>query len=160
MILIQNIKTLTLDDFAILRMFHVKHFHEYYISDNSFTAYLSQPQYTTYGMFHVKRLIGYAIFLNGGVDADIIYIATSPKFRRYGVASALIARYITDYKISNLFIEVEARNTIALRFYNTNSFEIIGVRRKYINGHDAYLMVKRLAKCCLYTIFYTKILYI
>ena len=146
MILVRDIKTLTLDDFAILRMFHVKHFHEYYISDNSFTSYLSQPQYTTYGMFHVKRLIGYAIFLNGGVDADIIYIATSPKFRRYGVASALIERYIDDYKISNLFIEVEATNYIALKFYNAQGFEIVGVRRKYINGHDSYLMVKRLEK--------------
>ena len=146
MILTQNIKILTLDDFTILRMFHVKHFHEHYISNESFTAYLSQPQYTTYGMFHVKRLIGYAIFLNGGVDADIIYIATSPKFRRCGVASALIARYIEDYKISNLFIEVEATNYIALKFYNAQGFEIVGVRRKYINGHDSYLMVKRLEK--------------
>ena len=139
-----NIKRLQLEDFNTLKMFHVKHLQEYYISDASFTAYLSQTQYTTYGMFHVEHLIGYAIFLNGGLDADIIYIGTAPKFRRRGVAQSLIVKYINDAQIRNLFIEVETSNNGAITFYNALKFEIVGIRAKYMQGHDAYIMVHRI----------------
>ena len=139
-----HIRKLQLEDFDELKMFHVKHFQEYTILDHSFIAYLSLKQYTTYGMFHVKHLIGYAIFLNSGLEADIIYICTEPKFRRMGVATSIIEKYISDERIRNLFIEVEDTNHRAINFYKGLKFEIVGIRYKYIRGHDAYIMVKRI----------------
>ena len=144
MVSLQNteLRLLTQSDFEILKMFHVKHFQNYKISDESFKAYLSQPQYKTFGMFHVKHLIGYVIFLTSQYEADIVYIAVQPKFRRNGVATTLLNTIKTPgFKI---FLEVSIDNEGAIEFYKAQGFHIETVRPKYLNGKDSYLMVKKL----------------
>jgi len=145
--LLQNthIRRLTKGDFEILKMFHVKHFGNYKISDRSFGAYLTQSQYQTYGMFHVKHLIGYVIFLTGVHDADIVYIGTAPDFRRHGVASTLIQNFLDTTKISQIFLEVSIENTNAISLYKSLGFEIASIRKKYFHNIDSYLMFKK--KC-------------
>ena len=139
-----HIRKLNKTDFEILKMFHVKHFQNYEISDQSFMAYLSQSQYQTYGMFHVKHLIGYVIFLICDYEADIVYIGTDPNFRRQGVASALIRTFIEQSKIARIFLEVSTENAVAISLYKSLGFEVVSIRKKYLNNIDSYLMVKKI----------------
>ena len=149
--LLQNtkIRTLVVSDLCEFKMFHVKHFMNYKISDLSFFAYLTRPQYQTFGMFHVKHLIGYVIFQVSSFEADIVYIGVHPNYRRQGVATRLLnckcftcnipENGIGQFKI---FLEVETENFSALSFYKAQGFEIVSVRKKYLKGKDAYLMCK------------------
>ena len=138
-----HIKRLTPADFAILKTFHVKHFPNYKISDQSLMTYLSQSQYQTYGMFHRQHLIGYVIFLSCGCEADIVYIGTAPTYRRKGVASALISNFIESEKIAQIFLEVCIKNTGAINLYKTLGFEIVSIRKKYLHNVDSYIMIKK-----------------
>ena len=138
-----HIRKLTKADFIILKMFHVKHFQNYEISDRSLMAYLSQSQYQTYGMFHVKHLIGYVIFLSCGYDADIVYIGTAPAYRRQGVASTLINNFIEKYNISQIFLEVSIKNAQAIHLYKSLGFEVLSIRKKYLHNIDSYVMIKK-----------------
>lgn len=151
--LLQNtkIRKLEVSDLCEFKMFHVKHFANYEISDSSFLAYLTRPQYQIFGMFHVKHLIGYVIFQVSNFEADIVYIGVHPDYRRQGVATRLLnckcftcnipENEIEQFKI---FLEVETENSPALSFYKTQGFEIASVRKKYLKGKDAYLMCKKL----------------
>ena len=139
-----HIRKLNKTDFEILKMFHVKHFQNYAISDQSLMAYLTQSQYQTYGMFHVKHLIGYVIFLICDYDADIVYIGTDQNFRRQGVASDLIRNFIEQNKISQIFLEVSTENQTAISLYKTLGFKLVSIRKKYLHNIDSYLMVKKI----------------
>lgn len=142
-----HIRLLDLGNFQKLKMFHVKHFENYRISDKSFYSYLSQKQYRTAGAFFEDNLIGYIIFLVSESEADIVYIATHPEFRKKGVGGELLnskcftwnIRQNSEFKI---FLEVQVDNLSAISFYLKHGFQVISLRKKYINGSDAYLMVK------------------
>ena len=135
------IRKIDIDDFKILKMFHMKHFQSYAISDASFQAYITQSQYQTFGMFHVKHLVGYVIFLSSGEEADIVYIATHPDYRKQGIGTYMIKHYIAISGVSKIFLEVEETNQVALGFYKSLGFEIINCRRNYLHGHPAYMML-------------------
>ena len=146
-----NIKKLDINDFEKIKMFHVEHFANYKISDNSFRTYLTKTQYETFGMFHVKHLIGYVIFLVSQNEADIVYIVTHPRYRKMGVATKLLNEKCSTWNILEngdvnfkIFIEVEVENLSAIAFYKSQNFQIISIRKKYLNGQDSYLMVKEL----------------
>ena len=137
-----ELRHLDINDFEVLKMFHVKHFQNYKISDQSFKAYLSQPQYQTFGMFHVKHLIGYVIFLTSQYEADIVYIATHPDYCRKGVATGLLgALTIPNLEI---FLEVATDNVAAIEFYKSQGFQTKAIRPKYLNEKDSYLMMKKI----------------
>ena len=123
------IRKLDIRDFKMLKMFHEEHFQSYKISEKSFHAYLTQPQYNTYGMFHVKHLVGYVIFLTAGKEADIVYIATHPDHRNKGIGSELINDYTRNSRVSQIFIEVDETNLNAQKFYTKLGFEIINRRK-------------------------------
>ena len=76
-------------------------------------------------------------------------IAVFPRFRRRGVASALIGRLAEEGKsrgMSKLCLEVRASNTAALALYEKNGFYRVGQRRGYYTApkEDAVLLDKDL----------------
>ena len=144
MVSLQNteLRRLDINDFEILKMFHVEHFQNYKISDESFRTYLSQPQYQTFGMFHGKHLIGYVIYLVSQYEADIVYIATHPDYRRKGVAASLINALQTPNL--EIFLEVTIDNLGAIEFYKAQGFQTKAIRPKYLDGEDSYLMMKKI----------------
>ena len=134
------IRNLNEADLESLKKFNTKYFHEYPITDTSLRAYLTQSQYKTYGMFHVKHLTGYVIFLYSGNEADIVYIGTQSSTRRKGVGTRLIQHFIKEYDISQIFLEVAITNLGAIGFYKHLGFKILGKRKQYRNGTDSFLM--------------------
>ncbi len=152
--LLQNIhvRILNLNDFQNLKMFHVKHFANYPISNSSFNAYLTLQQYKTAGAFLNKRLIGYIIFLASDSEADIVYIAVDPKFRKKGIGTALLNSRCFTWNISKsefkIFLEVSVTNKTALNFYLNQDFRIISLRKSYFKNTDSYLMQKIINSKC------------
>lgn len=142
-----HIRILNSNDFQILKMFHVKHFLNYPISDSSFLSYLTLPQYKSAGAFLENKLIGYVIYLISDYEADIVYIATHPEYRRMGIGTTLLNSKCFTWNICKnkehkIFLEVGINNKAAIEFYNSQEFKIISTRKKYFKNEDAYLMVK------------------
>ena len=147
--LLQNIRIriLNQDDFQIFKMFHVEHFKNYPISDTSIESYLTLSQYKTAGTFLGKDLIGYIIYLASDYEADIVYIAIHPEYRRMGIGTSLLNAKCFTWNICKnigykIFLEVGVKNKAAITFYCSQSFKIISLRKNYFPNEDAYLMMK------------------
>ena len=76
-------------------------------------------------------------------EAEIGNICVSPKFRRRGIAKALLnelIRVLKERGVCVLFLEVESTNTGAIALYEQNAFEKYSERKDYYGaGKDALL---------------------
>ncbi len=84
-------------------------------------------------------------------EADITNVATHPKFRRRGIAAALLTALKSEAKkrgIENIFLEVRRSNTAARALYEKLGFETVGERKGFYQNpkEDAVLMALALGE--------------
>ncbi len=89
-------------------------------------------------------LVGYAL-LRCFDDAEIIRIATDPRYRRQGIGSMLLNELLREAhkrNIHSIFLEVRSSNIAAVSLYEQAGFEKAGVRRNYYSApvEDAIIM--------------------
>ena len=94
--------------------------------------------------------IGYVIYWELPGELDIHNVAVHPRFRRQGVARAMLADIIeraTKQGFRRMTLEVRKSNDPAQTLYRSLGFEICGLRKGYYsdNGEDAWVMERRLA---------------
>ncbi len=81
-------------------------------------------------------------------ESDIVTVATSPAFRRRGVARELLLSLFEQLsgKSEMIFLEVRESNTAARTLYESMGFAKIGTRRGYYKNpsEDAVLYKKEL----------------
>lgn len=116
-------------------------------SENALTEELTNPN----AVFRVALLdgevAGYVGMLHVLDEGDICNVAVFDKFRRRGVATALI-QHLLDYgvekQLSFITLEVRESNVGAQKFYETMGFEHIGVRKNFYDNpkEHAFLMNK------------------
>ena len=83
------------------------------------------------------EVVGYAVTLASDV-VDLQRIGVAATYRRRGLAHRLLAAVATG---DRMLLEVSARNTGAIAFYETEGFTEIGRRRRYYrDGADAVVM--------------------
>ena len=93
------------------------------------------------------EVAGYVGMLHVLDEGDICNVAVFDRFRRKGVASALI-QHLVDYGVENqlsfITLEVRESNIGAQKFYETMGFETIGVRKNFYDNprEHAILMNK------------------
>ncbi len=78
-------------------------------------------------------------------EGYITNIAVIEKYRRMGVASALLEKLVSDMEnLSFITLEVRVSNAPAIALYKTFGFENVGVRRNYYTNpcEDALLMTR------------------
>ncbi|RLE95884.1 MAG: ribosomal-protein-alanine N-acetyltransferase [Thermoprotei archaeon] len=95
------------------------------------------------------RIVGYVIGLcKKWGEGHVISLAVHPDYRRKGIGRALMEALLTRFKERGMQaarLEVRVSNTPAIRLYEKLGFRIKGVLRGYyLDGEDAYLMVKEL----------------
>lgn len=74
---------------------------------------------------------------------EINYIYVIEEYRRNNIAFKLIDYVISNYDFYNITLEVSVLNNNAISLYKKLGFNVIGIREKYYNGVDAYLMERR-----------------
>lgn len=90
-----------------------------------------------------KTLLGYILFILSIDEIEILKIAILPEFRKLKYASKLISKLEGIFNPKKIFLEVNCKNEQAILFYEKNSFQKIGIRKKYYpNGDDAILFLK------------------
>ncbi len=75
--------------------------------------------------------------------AELIRIATTPKFQRCGIADMLMRCVFlcaADCGCERMMLEVRESNTPARNLYKKYNFNEISVRRGYYEGEDAVIM--------------------
>jgi len=82
-------------------------------------------------------------------SADIMNIVVKKEFRNLGIGTALLNEIITlclSLNLSSITLEVRKDNEYAISLYKNFGFETLGVRKKYYNGIDGFIMEKKIAK--------------
>ncbi len=92
-------------------------------------------------------LLGYAIVVVNGAEADVQTIAVAPRAQGRGIGSLLLDALIaaaTEQGARHLMLEVRADNQRAADLYRSRGFEQLAVRRRYYGEVDALIMRRRL----------------
>ena len=95
------------------------------------------------------EIAGYLCLWEIGHEIHITNLAVHPRFRRRGVARALLGQTMEGARRSGvelLFLEVRPTNGEALALYESFGFSVIGRRKGYYfdTGEDALVMEARL----------------
>lgn len=90
-------------------------------------------------------VVGFAGMLYAGDDGHVTTVATDPRHRRTGVATALLVGLAADARrrgMQAMTLEVRASNEAALALYRRFGFAPAGVRKGYYadNGEDALVL--------------------
>ena len=94
-----------------------------------------------------EEVAGYVGMLHVLDEGDICNVAVFDKFRRRGVATALI-QHLVDYAVENqlsfITLEVRESNMGAQKFYETMGFETIGIRKNfYYNPKEHAILMNK-----------------
>lgn len=79
--------------------------------------------------------------------AELIRIATAPKFQKKGIANMLMQEILScarDSGCERMMLEVRRSNAPAQALYKKFGFGEISVRKGYYNGEDASIMESKL----------------
>ena len=93
-----------------------------------------------------NEIAGFCILRRLSVDAEIINVAVSKSYRRFGVGNKLIKSildYATVNNLQSIYLEVRQSNTAAIALYLKHGFISLGIRKDYYTGpvEDAITMV-------------------
>ncbi len=110
-----------------------------------------QKQARILGAWLDGQMAGYVIVYFAADESEIARIAVDEKFRRQGVAGALLdemERVLAGKGIARLMLDVRKSNAAALRFYLSRGFKEDGVRKNFYTNpiEDAILMSRRLGR--------------
>ena len=94
--------------------------------------------------FEILGFAGFKVIVD---EADIMNIVVKKNFRNKGIGSFLLDNLISIAKNLNLNIitlEVSKKNLTAISLYKKFGFKNLGIRKKYYNGIDGFVMSKKL----------------
>jgi [ribosomal protein S18]-alanine N-acetyltransferase len=96
-----------------------------------------------------RNIVGYIIFWVIIDEMHILNLAVSPRYRRQGIARALILEAIRLAQAKNCqtaWLEVRPSNSAALSLYQSLGFESVMTRKRYYSdtGEDALILSRSL----------------
>ncbi|MGH9682947.1 MAG: ribosomal protein S18-alanine N-acetyltransferase [Candidatus Acidiferrales bacterium] len=96
-----------------------------------------------------SEVAGFLVARPVASDLEILNFAVLPAARSRGIGTSLLSEVFNwgkSFNAGNVFIEVRASNSIALRFYDRHNFQIAGRRPSYYASpvEDAVLLAARL----------------
>ena len=98
------------------------------------------------GIYSDELILGLCVFLIVVNEAELRYLSVDPSFRRKGLGSKLMNKFLEvcqKENITKVFLEVSTKNKEAISFYNSFGFETCNIRKKYYkDGSDAVLKEK------------------
>ena len=92
------------------------------------------------GYYFDNKIVGFLDYSVMYEKIEINYIFVIEEYRKKGIAYNLIKYVIDNYDFENITLEVNINNISAINLYKKLGFNIIGIRKKYYNGVDGYLM--------------------
>ncbi|WP_303819321.1 ribosomal protein S18-alanine N-acetyltransferase [Ruminococcus flavefaciens] len=92
-----------------------------------------------------ESLAGLIAGFTAADTGEILTVATAPRYRRQGVAKALLTEFLrlVPNDVETIALEVRQSNAAAIGLYKSFGFEKAGVRKRFYRGpiEDADIMV-------------------
>lgn len=150
-----HVCNLTLDDLEEMTHIHKLCFSKPW-SAKSFRELLQLNTIHGFGVYQsgaensVRNLIGFALISFVDQEGELLTICVTPSLRRHGVGAYLLAEIMQlmvycNYRVC--FLDVDEKNTSAIKLYEKFGFQVYGERKDYyidMNNQKskAYLMQK------------------
>jgi len=103
--------------------------------------YLNNPLYEMKCYEENGIICGFVIANVIYENVEILLIFVDELYRNRGIASSLL-RDLEKNNVDSILLEVSVENNAALNLYKKFGYIIVGTRKKYYNGVDAYVMKK------------------
>lgn len=117
------------------------------VDDKNYKIDKNELNKQAYVYIENNKIIAFVSFVISYERAELYYIFVDNEYRRNHVASKLM-EYMIDVcskkDVETIDLEVKSTNEIAINLYKKYGFDVVNVRKKYYNGIDAYLMLKRI----------------
>lgn len=94
-------------------------------------------------------VVGFAGIWISPDDVQIMNIVVKKNERKKGIGTLLLDKIINEAinsKKEEIFLEVNENNVFAINLYKKFEFEEIGRRKKYYNGTDTAIIMKKILK--------------
>lgn len=116
-------------------------------SEDSFAGELRKPASHLFVATDNDEVVGYAVLETVLDEGSLLIIAVDEKYRRKGVAKMLFSQLeeiAKEKDLSFITLEVRVSNESAIKFYDSQGFEKVAVRKNYYSKplEDAVLMTK------------------
>jgi ribosomal-protein-alanine N-acetyltransferase len=139
-----NFEKVKLEDIDEMLKIEKKSFHSHW-SRQTFIDEFSADNGHYVAIKDGGRILGYSGFRYVLDEGHITTLAVSPKFRKKGIGTKLIAQLIEDAKVKGLkklYLEVRQSNVAAQKIYKKFGFKVLDRRREYYQhpGEDALVM--------------------
>ena len=86
-----------------------------------------------------NEIVGFIGIIKNVDFVEILNIVVKKDFRNKGIGNKLLQKIIEvvkEIKMQEIYLEVNEKNKNAIKLYEKNNFEKIGIRKKYYNGID------------------------
>jgi [ribosomal protein S18]-alanine N-acetyltransferase len=83
-----------------------------------------------------KGIAGFILYTLAAGEGEILTVATSPQWRRYGIGEMLVKAalsHLSAERAEAMFLEVGDSNNAALSLYKKHGFTEVGKRQNYYN---------------------------
>lgn len=136
-----EISTMTLDDFNIIEPILNTEFDDFW-SPQNLKSELLNPNSKYIVAKQNGEIIGFAGIWFSVDDVHITNIVVKKSYRHQGIGKALLEQLISMAKVKDsLTLEVNTKNSNAIKLYEKYNFKTLGIRKKYYDGvEDAYIM--------------------
>jgi len=120
-------------------------------SENMFIGEMRNP-FSYCFMIKMRKMsnypvVGFVCFRNIKDESELLNICVHPEYRQMGIAKKLMQFYIgfcIKKKIKTFYLEVNSSNRSALHLYQSFSYQLLAVRKKFYQGEfDGLLMAKK-----------------
>ena len=98
-----------------------------------------------------EELIGYSIFINSVQECHLLNLCIDPNLQGHGYGRQLLNHVLEsakEYNATCVFLEVRPSNTYAVKLYESEGFNEVGLRKQYYPSHhgreDAVIYAKEL----------------
>ena len=135
----------SIDDDIIESIFFISSKSEYItLSKNYIKEYIEDKNHKVVIIRDNEKIVGFIIYFLLSPEIDILFIATYPNNKGYG--KELLSYLFYEAKknnVSSIKLDLHENNINAKEFYTRNSFECIGIRKKYYNNKYSGLILEK-----------------
>lgn len=96
-----------------------------------------------------EKIVGFAGFWIAPDDIEITNIVVRKNERKKGIGTLLFDKLIKEAENTGkqeIFLEVNENNIFAINLYKKFEFEEIGIRKKYYNGTENAIIMKKMIR--------------
>ena len=91
-----------------------------------------------------NEILGFIGIIKNFDFVEVLNIVVKKDFRNKGIGNKLLQKIIEvvkEMEMQEIYLEVNEKNENAIKLYEKNNFEKIGVRKKYYNGIDNAILM-------------------